>query len=131
MGLLDDAIREHLELRRRHGADPSEVLSKEQEALGPVAAQADAALPTGDDMLFAAEPSLAGVDIADGNMIAEDRRRERRGGDRGADDQYLSQETVELDMRAVLDGDAGVGARQAARGGMRSITSAAPVRALR
>ena len=25
MGLLDDAIREHLELKRRHGADPNEV----------------------------------------------------------------------------------------------------------
>jgi hypothetical protein len=34
MGLLDDAIREHLELKRRHGADPSEVARQEQEALG-------------------------------------------------------------------------------------------------
>jgi hypothetical protein len=36
MGLLDDAIREHLELKRRHGADPSEVARQEHEALGPV-----------------------------------------------------------------------------------------------
>jgi hypothetical protein len=35
MGLLDDAIRDHLELKRRHGADPSEVAQQEQEALGP------------------------------------------------------------------------------------------------
>jgi hypothetical protein len=35
MGLLDDAIREHLELKRRHGADPSEVARQESEALGP------------------------------------------------------------------------------------------------
>ena len=35
MGLLDDAIREHLELKRRHGADPGEVSRQEQEALGP------------------------------------------------------------------------------------------------
>jgi hypothetical protein len=35
MGLLDEAIREHLELKRRHGADPSEVARQEQEALGP------------------------------------------------------------------------------------------------
>ena len=34
MGLLDDAIREHLELKRRHGADPGEVQRQEQEALG-------------------------------------------------------------------------------------------------
>jgi hypothetical protein len=36
MGLLDDAIREHLDLKRRRGADPSEVDRAEQEALGPV-----------------------------------------------------------------------------------------------
>ena len=36
MGLLDDAIREHLELKRRRGADPSEVDRLEREALGPV-----------------------------------------------------------------------------------------------
>ncbi|WCB91592.1 hypothetical protein DSM104299_00264 [Baekduia alba] len=36
MGLLDDAIREHLELKRRRGADPSEIEREESEALGPV-----------------------------------------------------------------------------------------------
>ena len=36
MGLLDDAIREHLELKRRRGADPAEVEQQEREALGPV-----------------------------------------------------------------------------------------------
>ncbi len=36
MGLLDDAIREHLELKRRRGADPAEVERAEREALGPV-----------------------------------------------------------------------------------------------
>src|SRR5579875_2191600 len=36
MGLLDDAIREHLELKRRRGADPTEVDRAEREALGPV-----------------------------------------------------------------------------------------------
>jgi hypothetical protein len=36
MGLLDDAIREHLDLKRRRGADPAEVARLEQEALGPV-----------------------------------------------------------------------------------------------
>jgi hypothetical protein len=35
MGLLDDAIREHLELKRRSGADAAEVARQEQEALGP------------------------------------------------------------------------------------------------
>lgn len=36
MGLLDDAIRDHLDLKRRHGADPAEIQRAEQEALGPV-----------------------------------------------------------------------------------------------
>jgi hypothetical protein len=35
MGLLDDAIRDHFELKRRHGADPGEVERMEHEALGP------------------------------------------------------------------------------------------------
>jgi hypothetical protein len=35
MGLLDDAIKEHLELKRRHGADPGEIARLEHEALGP------------------------------------------------------------------------------------------------
>jgi hypothetical protein len=36
MGLLDDAIREHLDLKRARGADPAEVERLEREALGPV-----------------------------------------------------------------------------------------------
>ena len=35
MGLLDDAIREHLELKRRRGADLEELSRQEAEALGP------------------------------------------------------------------------------------------------
>ena len=35
MGLLDDAIREHLELKRKHGAPDEELQRKENEALGP------------------------------------------------------------------------------------------------
>jgi hypothetical protein len=36
MGLLDDAIREHLDLKRRRGADPTDIERAEREALGPV-----------------------------------------------------------------------------------------------
>ena len=35
MGLLDDASRDHLELKRRHGASEQEVAQKEAEVLGP------------------------------------------------------------------------------------------------
>ncbi len=45
MGLLDDAIREHLDLKRRHGADPTEVSRLEQEALSPVRRTGEQAEP--------------------------------------------------------------------------------------
>ncbi|MCX6387020.1 MAG: hypothetical protein NTV40_10425 [Solirubrobacterales bacterium] len=35
MGTLEDAIREHLELKRRTGADPEDVARQEREALSP------------------------------------------------------------------------------------------------
>ena len=43
MGLLDDAIREHLELKRKHGAPDEELTRQETEALGP--ARRDFATP--------------------------------------------------------------------------------------
>ncbi|HEX2411751.1 MAG TPA: hypothetical protein VHJ39_11345 [Solirubrobacteraceae bacterium] len=49
MGLLDDAIREHLELRRAHGADPTEVERQEREALGAPRQAAEFASPSGDE----------------------------------------------------------------------------------
>jgi hypothetical protein len=50
MGLLDDAIREHLDLKRRRGADPAEVERLEREALGPVrrGSEADERAPAGE-----------------------------------------------------------------------------------
>jgi hypothetical protein len=67
MGLLDDAIREHLELKRRRGADPDEVARQEDEALGdprsgefarPDAAQADPVppAPLAEEPAAVAEP---------------------------------------------------------------------------
>ena len=47
MGLLDDAIREHLELKRRRGADATELERQEHEALGP-ARQREFAKPEGE-----------------------------------------------------------------------------------
>lgn len=43
MGILDDAIREHLDLKRAHGAPEEEVRQKEAEAFGPVRHEAPAA----------------------------------------------------------------------------------------
>jgi hypothetical protein len=88
MGLLDDAIREHLELKRLGGADPSEVIRQEQEALGP---------------------ALRGDDATHGEYEgdSEERSAARQGQipDRVAphpDKDLRGQETVELDMRAIL-----------------------------
>jgi hypothetical protein len=55
MGLLDDAIREHLDLKRRRGADPDEVERAEREALGPVRRN----------------PSSAEVELAEGEAPPE------------------------------------------------------------
>jgi hypothetical protein len=51
MGLLDDAIREHLELKRRRGADPGEIERLERDALGPVRRPGHEAdeMPPGDE----------------------------------------------------------------------------------
>jgi hypothetical protein len=62
MGLLDDAIREHLDLKRRRGADPAEVTRLEQEALGPVRrepAPAEPAAGEHHDEPHAHEPAAA------------------------------------------------------------------------
>jgi len=44
MGLLDDAIRDHLQLKRDHGADPGELARLEDEALGPPVRETQEAL---------------------------------------------------------------------------------------
>src|SRR4051812_30791014 len=75
MGLLDDAIREHLELKRRRGADAEEVSRVEQEALGPpqrgefagASAPAEAAEPVDPD--GPAEPAEP-VEPADAAAVA-------------------------------------------------------------
>jgi hypothetical protein len=56
MGLLDDAIREHLELKRKHGADPEDIARQEQEALGP-GRRNEFAQPEADDIAAVAAPA--------------------------------------------------------------------------
>jgi hypothetical protein len=57
MGLLDDAIREHLELKRKHGADPEDVERQEKEALGPGGPRAEFAQPEAESEPVAAAPA--------------------------------------------------------------------------
>jgi hypothetical protein len=68
MGLLDDAIREHLELKRRRGADPDEVARQEDEALGaPIRGEF---ARSGDDEPEPAEDELAGADDDEVEAVA-------------------------------------------------------------
>jgi hypothetical protein len=93
MGLLDEAIRDHLELKRRRGADPTEIAREQSEALDPVfpaePVAADRAAPQGqpDDSPTAAEGEQGLEQTQPGAST-------------------IGQETAELDMQSVLDGDA-------------------------
>jgi hypothetical protein len=57
MGILDDAIREHLELKRRHGMAEDELQRQEEEALGP--ARRDVAHQHEETELAPGEPADA------------------------------------------------------------------------
>jgi hypothetical protein len=92
MGLLDEAIREHLELKRRRGADPSAVAREEREALAPV-------FP---DEADSGDGAPEAVDVEPAPVPVEASAHE---DDRLADLSTAGQETAELDMQAVLEGD--------------------------
>jgi hypothetical protein len=68
MGILDDAIREHLELKRKHGVPEEELQRQEEEALGParrdVAQRHEEAEPTPGQTATAEaeEPSAPAAD---------------------------------------------------------------------
>jgi hypothetical protein len=62
MGVLDDAIREHLELKRRHGVGEEELRRQEEEALGPArreVAPAETEDGNGAEAAQAGEPELS------------------------------------------------------------------------
>ena len=98
MGLLDDAIREHLELKRLRGADPGDVARLEREALGPVrrGAVGPEELPDEEALAPRSEPFDA-----------------ERAGDHPLVDESLTlipdeeettvgQDTAEIDMQTVI-----------------------------
>jgi len=101
MGLLDEAIRDHLELKRRRGADPTEIAREEREALEPVFP--DEPRPAG----FEDEPQAAGV--VDEEPPHGDPLQEAAVSAEAARDPIAAQtfgdETAELDMEAVLAED--------------------------
>ncbi len=58
MGILDDAIRQHLELKRQHGAEATDLDRLEQEAFGPVARPGDPEFETGEEPASPGGPEL-------------------------------------------------------------------------
>jgi hypothetical protein len=119
MGLLDDAIREHLELKRRRGADPGEVAREQREALDP-AGGGPGTDPGAEQPISgnAASPgSLAGPARSETGEAAHPGELGGAAGQQGSPGTVAAMdETAELDMRAVLDADARAAEAQAAPG---------------
>jgi hypothetical protein len=97
MGLLDDAIREHLELKRRRGADAGEIAHQEHAALDPVFPPEDADATAADAPAESSEPAQAPAVLADANPVAAPQIP--------GEAFHAGQETAEIDMQAVLDGE--------------------------
>jgi hypothetical protein len=93
MGLLDDAIREHLEIKRLRGADPDELAREEQEALGPV--------HRGQDLSH----EEAEIRAEDGSSQGEGHIASTAGSPPRSGLHQGGQETAELDMNSVLDAE--------------------------
>jgi hypothetical protein len=129
MGLLDDAIREHMELKRLRGGDPTVIARQEQDALGPVLHEQnvpeDAAAHVDEDAVphlgNAPEDAAAHVDEdAAAHMenapedavphvetpalqAPEDVSSQDPQSAQDPDFANVGEETAELDMRTVLD----------------------------
>jgi hypothetical protein len=104
MGLLEDAIREHLELKRLRGADPAEVAREQREALEP---------PTGDAPTALVENhagvSEDGTDTDSHEPAAEQRADEVPQPSPASEPSHASQETAELDMNSLMAEETSIG----------------------
>jgi hypothetical protein len=101
MGVLDEAIREHLELKRRGGADPGSVARQENEALGSTGAEDPPAVERHDreDREGPRSESLGLPGAAHERELGQPGDRLHQPGDLSDP----AQETAELDMRTVFD----------------------------
>src|SRR5437763_15829775 len=95
MGLLDEAIRDHLELKRRAGADPAEIAHAERAALAPVFPDQSRAVSAGEDVTEQVPRRVLEADDGDAGAQAADGVSGEPIADAGG-------ETVEIDMEAVL-----------------------------
>ena len=112
MGLLDDAIRDHLELKRLRGADPGEVAREQREALesdlgGQPVGEEESATALEDlgaedsrqTMPVRATPAVTPTSTPDQASVPQPTHT--------ADSSTVAEETAELDMRSVLGADDG------------------------
>jgi hypothetical protein len=102
MGLLDDAIREHLELKRLRGADPGAVAREEQDALGPVRREGEAEPGGQGGGEEKVSPDAGGSFFPDSESAP------------AADSSTAGQETIEINMEAELAAEADSGHEQEA-----------------
>jgi hypothetical protein len=100
MGLLDDAIREHLELKRRRGADPGEVAREQREALDMVGGE----VPVEEGRSLEGPP-VSGAPLVDRPGEAGGTADPVKAGEPSELDAGAG-ETAELDMASVLGDDA-------------------------
>ncbi len=111
MGLLDDAIRDHLELKRLRGADPGEVAREQREALEP---DIRGEPVSGEDTLATAVEERGDEDggetmpvratgAATSTSTADPVGAPQPGYSEEASN--VAEETAELDMSSVLDED--------------------------
>ncbi len=113
MGLLDDAIREHLDLKRRRGADPLEVERDEREALGPVRRAPEAPPSDEPEADQAASPFAYDQErdedgwSHDDPLDDEPEASDLEDGDLEPDDEQFGPDVPEFDPRArtATDGD--------------------------
>ncbi|HEX2415480.1 MAG TPA: hypothetical protein VHJ37_09710 [Thermoleophilaceae bacterium] len=67
MGVLDDAIREHLDLKRKHGVPEEELQRQEEEALGP----ARRSVSQDQEALADGETAVAEAEVEEGELSPE------------------------------------------------------------
>jgi hypothetical protein len=74
MGILDDAIRQHLELKRQHGAPSTDLDRLEHEAFGPATRPGDPEFETGEQVAPSseAEASAAVGESVDSDVVSGD-----------------------------------------------------------
>jgi hypothetical protein len=117
MGLLDDAIKEHLDLKRKHGAPEEEVQRQQEEALGPVrrdaaeqpeSAEAEIEAADGDEVSAVEEDEAAepAVEEIPAETVVDEPPAEAAAADSPAEPDELFFEEDEAPLSAVEGSEA-------------------------